>query len=403
LISININKWRNYFSIKNIFGTASILFYVLNPIPIIYNVHIADVFMLLYFILNIFSIYKHSFSSIVYRNIFPIFVLFILFSLISGFNAYNIETHILAIFQFVFVFFIVIPSLLYFLVNDVSKILKLFLIGSFISICLLLLYYLFGFTLTNYFNYALTGGAEIQRIGIGSVMDMGFLMACSGIMIHQLLINKIISKNIFLIYSVICGFILILIAARAAIVMVIIYYFFIMLFSSIKTRLIYLVSVIGIILSLYFYFNNYESLLYNNILRLMSLTESSSLSNSARYQDYKNLIIYGYNNPLGLGYNNYQIVYQKTPIHNSFAIIFLEGGFISFILFSSIWLLTLYFLFKNKPWFKGKAEIAIIISYLFYISTISNVYDRMFWLIVVYVFAMIDKNRFTYFYKLKAT
>ena len=96
-------------------------------------------------------------------------------------------------------------------------------------------------------------------------------------------------------------------------------------------------------------------------------------------------------------------VYQKTPIHNSFAIIFLEGGFISFILFSSIWLLTLYFLFKNKPWFKGKAEIAIIISYLFYISTISNVYDRMFWLIVVYVFAMIDKNRFTYFYKLKAT
>ena len=125
MISININKWRNYFSIKNIFGTASILFYVLNPIPIIYNVHIADVFMLLYFILNIFSIYKHSFSSIVYRNIFPIFVLFILFSLISGFNAYNIETHILAIFQFVFVFFIVIPSLLYFLVNDVSKILKL--------------------------------------------------------------------------------------------------------------------------------------------------------------------------------------------------------------------------------------------------------------------------------------
>ena len=397
---MNSFSFQKYFYSKNLksssfknvanfdlFGYGAIFLYVLNPMPIYNNFHISDLFIIVFFSFNFKEIINFTFKSSNYRRLLPFLYLFNLFSLIPGFYASDPIIHLIAVAQFSFVFFIQIPSLLLFIRDKSEKFLQISILGIISAIFILLIFYIFNISFDNIFYYHRGFGA---RTGISSIMDMGFLIGISIIMGHQLFIRKKINRInfLFLIILSICG--LVLTATRSAIGMVFIYFTILALTYPTAKKLRILISSSIILFSLNLLMISSENNpLRGNYERLLTVTKLSTFVKSDRFSQYSTIPDVLSKYPLGVGYNNYQIVYRNTPIHNIFLLILVEGGIIPFILFCSIWIVIIFSILFNNINDKRNL-IAIILSYLFYISTVSNIYDRNFWLIVIYVIFMAD-------------
>jgi hypothetical protein len=372
----------------NILASLAVFFYVLNPLPLFFNFHISDLLIVIFYLLNFNTIINNSFNSNIYRKLFPIFYCFALFSLLPGFNADYYGTHFISIIQFSFVFFIQIPSLMLFMRNQSTKFLRLSVIGIVSAIILLVLFYFFNISFNNLFYYHRGFGA---RTGISSIMDMGFLIAFSALMGHQLLVRNQISKTNFFILLILCVGGLIMTATRSAIGMVLIYCIVLAVTYSTLKKLRVIISTFIILLGLNYYMSGMiDNPLKKNYDRLLTVTKMSTFIKSDRVGQYKKIPNLVSRYPYGIGYNNLQASFDKSPIHNIFLLILVEGGILPFIFFCSIWLIIIASIIFNNNGYQKKYSMAIIISFLFYISTVSNIYDRNFWLIVVYTISMAD-------------
>lgn len=377
---------KSKISISEFFFNLAIFSYALNLKPIVLNFQFGDALILVLLFLSATGIFSNSMNAYrTYRKGACAYFIFIFALLIIGISANGPEKHLTGLLQYIYVYFVQVPVILFFARKNFNMTLRSFIAGAVLAAVLVLLFNFYNITIASSFiEYSLTGGI-FRRTGIGGINDFGFIIAAAMVMAFILNSRGDIANSTFLILAIFLTFMIVVSASRSSFLLLVVFFGLV----AFKGRVMKSLALGFALISLFYVSYDYIDILKN--VERFSLGLSNSGDRLEQYRIAGGMII---DEPFGIGLGSYMDgATTDHPVHNIFLLLAVEGGVLSSVCFVIFWMILMADSFFRKP--NGYVSFAIIFSVLVYMQTITHVYDRFFWIViaVAIVFANLPTNK----------
>ena len=353
---------------------VAIFSYALNLKPIALNLKFGDVLISVLFLLFAAKIFDNAINVFrSYRNGAYAYAVFIFSLLAIGIFSSSPEKHLTGVLQYMFVYFILVPVILFFVLRNFDMALRAYISGAIVAAVLTLSFNYFGIEFASGFvEYSRTGGRIYKRAGIGGINDFGFIIATAMVMVFMLNSRERLTNISFVTLMIFLSLIIVLTASRSSLVLLILFFGLI----ALKGRIMKSLTLLFALISLVYVSYDYVDVLKN--VGRFSLDLNSVGNRLEQYSIAHDMIL---NDPFGIGLGSYMDrSITEHPVHNIFLILAVEGGVLSSFSFFIFWIILMADSLIKKP--NGYVSFAIIFAVLVYMQTITHVYDRFFWIII---------------------
>ena len=352
----------------------AIFSYALNLKPIALNLKFGDVLISVLFLLFAAKIFDNAINVFrSYRNGAYAYAVFIFSLLAIGIFSSSPEKHLTGVLQYIFVYFILVPVILFFVLRNFEMALRAYIFGAIVAAVLTLLFNYFDIVIgSGFLEYSRTGGAIFKRVGIGGINDFGFIIATAMIMAFILNSRERLTNISFVTLMIFLSLIIVLTASRSSLVLLILFFGFIALRGRVVKSLALLFALISLV---------YVSYDYVDVLKNVGRFTLDLNNVGNRLEQYGIALHMIQDDPFGIGLGSYmEGSITEHPVHNIFLILAVEGGLLSSILFFIFWIILMAASLIKRS--NGYVSFAIIFAVLVYMQTITHVYDRFFWIII---------------------
>jgi hypothetical protein len=370
----------------------SILLGAIGITPIYGNFGYSDVIIMLLFAISPIRIAKYAVQNVIYRTSTPLYTLFALALMVVGIFSSSITGHFTGTIQYLFVWFIFIPVLLYYSQGRIKSIIIPYIVGALLSLYLLYSFIFFDLTLfTTFFEYKLTGGV-FHRYSVGATNDYGFILAISIIFSYFGAMYSYGKNRLFyimVIFMLIPA--LIFTGSKSSVLLLLSFAVLVFAFSRIRLRNKIISILIFIVTVLFFTIPSTigSDHLFYNVIRLIDIYNISDRLHHFKigFELFSNNIFTAH---YGIGgYQNSGV--DIMPLHNIFLAILVETGLFPLIFFILFFTVILYMSYRSIKEYTPYM-FSLIISILLYMLTIGHVYDRMFWVPIAVAFLLYHKK-----------